>query len=157
MKLQRGTWIMKAKPRRSFKVVPKGGAWRSLRTTKAKVGRRLRTISKSEPAHDQRSAAHTTHATQEPISQIELNPRVDYESRRRNDNKSRYHSTSEAQHRGGVKAKISTTRRRYRRRPRRSRGVSIWRLRICSSNGACTAWTGYKLLLIQMGPARSRG
>ena len=45
---------------------------------------------------------------------IELNPRVDYESRRRNDNKSSYHSTSEAQHRGGVKAKISTTRRRYR-------------------------------------------
>ena len=28
----------------------------------------LRTIWKSEPAHDQRSAAHSTHATQEPMT-----------------------------------------------------------------------------------------
>ena len=46
MKLKRGTRIMKAKPRRDFRIVPKGGAGRSLRATKAREGRKMTEVEK---------------------------------------------------------------------------------------------------------------
>ena len=88
MKLQRGAWIMKAKPRRGFKVVPKGGAGRSLRTMKAREGRRIIKVENyfaigTSTRSEISSAHHACYAGAD--CAIKLNPRVDYEHRKKND------------------------------------------------------------------------
>ena len=87
-KLKRGARIIKAKPRRGFKVVPKGGAGLSLKTTKARGGRKMAEVENyfaigTSTRSEISSAHHACYAGAD--CAIELNPRVDYESRRRND------------------------------------------------------------------------
>ena len=114
MKLQRGARTMMAKPRRGFRIVPKGGAGLSLKTTKARGGRKMTEVENyfaigTSTRSEISSAHHACYAGAggaieiDPGDENELNG-VRPGTHKRNyalDEESSNHSACVALHRGG--------------------------------------------------------